>query len=53
MAEFKRYLIQRPEAVLAVVCHWGVLRGLTNRDFENCEVQSYTLRDDGFINPDW
>jgi hypothetical protein len=39
MATLREYLRQRPERHLAVVAHWGVLKALTGREFENCEVR--------------
>jgi broad specificity phosphatase PhoE len=39
MATLREYLRQRPERHIAVVAHWGVLKALTGREFENCEVR--------------
>ena len=30
---FRKWLMDRPESVIAVVAHWGVLLELTGRDF--------------------
>ena len=40
MESFRKYLEQRPEAVLAVVTHFGVLEIMTGRRFANCELWS-------------
>ena len=54
VGQFKQYLLARPEACVAVVAHWGLLLELTGGwDFENCEVQSFRLFEDGTINQDW
>jgi broad specificity phosphatase PhoE len=39
MATLREFLRQRPERYIAVVAHWGVLKALTGREFENCEVR--------------
>ncbi|KAL6762250.1 histidine phosphatase superfamily [Haematococcus lacustris] len=44
--QFRRWLLQRPESVIAVVAHWGVIMQLTGHDFENCELRSYCLHPD-------
>ncbi|CAK9102554.1 Phosphoglycerate mutase-like protein 1 [Durusdinium trenchii] len=36
--EFKHFLLQRPEAVLAVVGHSGFFRQVVGRKMQNCEV---------------
>lgn len=43
MQQLQQWIEARPERVLAVVTHWGVLRALTGRDFENCELQTVKL----------
>uniref|UniRef100_A0A7R9VRV2 Uncharacterized protein n=1 Tax=Chlamydomonas euryale TaxID=1486919 RepID=A0A7R9VRV2_9CHLO len=47
VAEFKAYLLKRPEAVVAVVAHWGLLHELTGHSFDNCEIKSFELHDNG------
>eukprot|EP00601_Ochromonadales_sp_CCMP2298_P031476 CAMPEP_0173332156 /NCGR_PEP_ID=MMETSP1144-20121109/4206_1 /TAXON_ID=483371 /ORGANISM="non described non described, Strain CCMP2298" /LENGTH=334 /DNA_ID=CAMNT_0014277029 /DNA_START=80 /DNA_END=1081 /DNA_ORIENTATION=+ len=39
MRELKAWLAGRPEDCIAVVAHWGVLKALTGREFQNCEVR--------------
>ena len=39
--QFKRWLLERPESVLAFVSHWGVLHALTGYSFDNCEVRGW------------
>jgi|LauGreDrversion2_5_1035112.scaffolds.fasta_scaffold121241_1 broad specificity phosphatase PhoE len=51
--KFKQYLLARPEACVAVVAHWGLIAELTGHDFDNCEVQSFRLHENGTITPDW
>eukprot|EP00798_Chlamydomonas_sp_ICE-L_P015009 gene15009-21077_t len=48
---FRKWLMDRPESVIAVVAHWGVLLELTGRDFENCELQSFKLLHNGMVEP--
>eukprot|EP00891_Asterochloris_glomerata_P005856 jgi/Astpho2/5856/Aster-02362 len=43
MQAFKKYLKLRPENVLGVVAHHGVLHELTGKDFSNCEIWSCYL----------
>ena len=38
--ELLDWLAARPESSIALVTHWGVLRALTGREFENCEMVS-------------
>ena len=38
MRKFYHWLEERPEATIAVVCHWGVIDWFLGRDFHNCEV---------------
>ena len=38
MVALKRWLEAREEKTIALVAHWGVLRALTGRDFENAEI---------------
>ena len=50
--KLRQFLNERPEKVIAVVCHWGVCRALTGRSLENCEVvsiQSDRLLEEPFI----
>ena len=41
--DLRRWLESRPERVIALVAHWGVLDALTQHDFENCELKSWYL----------
>lgn len=41
MDRLQRWLADRPEASIAVVCHHGVIAQLTGADFRNCEVGSF------------
>jgi len=43
VAEFRDWLAARPETVIAVVTHWGVLDALTQIEFANCEVRARSL----------
>ncbi len=47
MEAFRMYLRQRPEKVLAVVTHFGVLEHMTVHRFTNCEIWS-CLWEDGY-----
>ena len=47
MEAFRTYLKQRPEEVLAVVTHFGVLEHMTGHRFTNCEIWS-CLWEDGY-----
>ncbi|DBA73003.1 TPA: hypothetical protein ACH3X2_009947 [Trebouxia sp. C0005] len=47
MGAFRMYLRQRPEKVLAVVTHFGVLEHMTGHRFTNCEIWS-CLWEDGY-----
>ena len=47
MEKFRTYLMQRPEQVLAVVTHFGVLEHMTGHMFTNCEIWS-CLWEDGY-----
>ena len=40
MLRLYKWLEQREEKTIAVVCHWGVLQWLTGIDFDNCEVKA-------------
>ena len=39
VSRFRAWLAARPERVIAVVSHWGVLDALTQLEFANCEVR--------------
>ena len=39
MNQFYRFLQNRPESTIAVVCHWGVIQWMLGVDFENCELR--------------
>lgn len=41
--DLRASLASRPEEVIGVVSHWGVLRELTGREFENVELRTYVL----------
>lgn len=43
--QFRRYLMLRPEEVLAVVTHFGVLEHMTGHMFTNCEIWSCAWED--------
>jgi hypothetical protein len=48
VGELRRWLLARPESVIAVVAHWGLLHELTGgQDFENCEIRTYELLSSG------
>ena len=38
MRKLYRWLGDRPESMIAIVCHWGVIDWFLDRDFMNCEV---------------
>jgi len=38
LKDLRSWLLSRPESTLLVVCHWGVIRGLTGLDVRNCEI---------------
>jgi len=42
---FKQWLGSQPEERVAVVAHWGVIKQLTGRDADNCQVVRTSLRD--------
>jgi hypothetical protein len=44
VAEFKAFLLARPETVIAVVAHWGLLLELTGHQFDNCEVKTFEMQ---------
>jgi hypothetical protein len=47
---FKTWLLERPETVIGVVAHWGLLHELTGGDnFGNCELRSYHLDPSGRV----
>jgi broad specificity phosphatase PhoE len=43
VSRFRAWLAARPESVIAVVSHWGVIDALTQIEFANCEVSSTAL----------
>lgn len=45
MEAFRQYLMQRPETVIGVVTHWGVIEALTGKSYYNCELGSSYLSD--------
>ena len=44
VSRFRAWLAARPERVIAVVSHWGVLDALTQLEFANCEVRPARAR---------
>lgn len=42
---FLAWLAARPEKIIAVVTHWGVIEALTQTEFVNCEIGTYLLSD--------
>lgn len=51
MRELKQWLLARPERVIGVVSHWGVIRGLTNIEFDNCQIGTFELTATGRVKP--
>ena len=54
MRLLRRFLADRPEAVVAVVCHWAVIRAFTGLSVPNCEVKVSLLADlleEPFVDP--
>lgn len=52
VAEFRKWLLARPEQCIAVVAHWGLLHELTGgASFDNCEVRSFLLVPTGKLQP--
>ena len=47
--ELRQCLWARPERVIALVAHWGLLSELTGHSFDNCEVRSYELQQEGML----
>jgi broad specificity phosphatase PhoE len=45
MKALYEWIEDREEKVIMLVCHWGVLGHLTDRDFKNCEVHTTTLQE--------
>jgi len=45
MMELYKWLENRDESVICLVCHWGVLDWLTGKDFKNCEVRDVSFED--------
>ena len=39
MVKLYRFLRDRPELTIAVICHWGVIDWMLGVDFENCELR--------------
>jgi hypothetical protein len=51
----REWLLSRPEDLVIVTAHWGVIRGLTGQSFDNCEArlyQSNQLLSEPFIDSD-
>eukprot|EP00798_Chlamydomonas_sp_ICE-L_P016601 gene16601-22841_t len=44
---FREWLLARPEKVIGLVAHWGLLDELTGDSFSNCELRSYGLHPGG------
>ena len=54
MKRLLRWIHDRPEQAIALVCHWGVIDALTGLDFDNCEVReldprSFSLNSSGLV----
>jgi len=49
--KFRHWLLQRPERVIAVVAHWGLLMQLTGESYENCEIRSWQMCGEGKLTP--
>lgn len=45
--ELRDWLMGRPEKVIALVAHWGLLEKLTGESFSNCELRSFGLHPEG------
>ena len=45
MSKLKKFLAERPEKTIALVAHWGVLKALTGKNFENCEMKVVDFSD--------
>jgi broad specificity phosphatase PhoE len=43
--QFTLWLAARPETSIAVVTHWGVIEALTQTEFNNVELRTYSLQD--------
>ena len=43
MIELKEWLLTREERVIFLVCHWGIIRSLTGRQFKNCEIGAFGM----------
>lgn len=43
LADFKDWLLARPEGRIAVVAHWGTIYGLTGKSLDNCEAVDMRL----------
>ncbi len=54
LREMREWLLSRPEECIAVVTHWGVIRGLTGKSANNCEVSVVSVCDlleEPFVDP--
>jgi broad specificity phosphatase PhoE len=45
MRSLYRWLGDRPESMIAVVCHWGVIDWMLDQDFLNCQVEVVPFND--------
>jgi broad specificity phosphatase PhoE len=43
MIKLKEWISARPEKCILIVAHWGVLKALTGKDMNNCELFSCNL----------
>lgn len=43
MRKLTEWIEGRPEATIAVVCHWGVINTLTGMSFQNCQVKKVPM----------
>lgn len=44
LGRLRDWLVSRPEKRIAVVCHWGVIHGITGVSTENCGTVRLTLK---------
>jgi glucosyl-3-phosphoglycerate phosphatase len=43
LIQLRGWLESRPEETIALVTHWGVVRGLTSESFSNCEMRVFNV----------
>jgi len=49
--QLRVWLAGRPESVIGVVAHWGLLKELTGEDFANSEIRTFAMSEKGHITP--